>query len=965
MRATLLPCTSLLLLLTSWACNDRNYPKDDSASSGGHENSTGGKVTTGGKPSRGSGGAGAQPSAQGGEAGDGLTGEAGQVAVGGDGAGGDAAGGDAAGGDGAGGDGAGGGPLALPSRGSAVVLSPDESLSLVVNRDVGSVTLLALDRSEPGAPPTRVVSEIGLGAGSEPWQVAIGPDSDTAYVILRKDQRLARIRYLKSTPVVDKVVAVGSEPTGVALSPSGDRVFVSNWNDGTLSVVNASSMKHVATIDLNAALVAGGYLGEVSPRAALAHPRSIAARPGSNGGDTDAALYVTEYFGQQRDAEAADGSNADVRNVGLVYKVLLSDYSVSTIALSALEDIGFRDANGVAAGCFPNQLQSITLNGDFAYVLSVCASPKGPLGVKATTTTCTAVADCASLALVDPACVLPFGGAPNSVCVDLAGVKTTTAPVLSIIDTRTGEEVAGSARNLNFDFQQFFDKTQVAAADRRFPLFASDLAFVPKTGVAYASANGADAVFRLVFDPLQGTLLEVGSSTSPFIDLTPKGIAADKAGKNPIGLAVAANPGRFAIVGNDVSRSATLVDFNTQAVAGGVLQPNVLATAALPIPKSLEDRVLRGKRFFDTGTARWSLGGQGWGACQSCHSDGLSDNVTWYFARGPRQATSLEGSFASQDPSDQRIFNWTGIFDNVADFEGNTRDVSGGVGAIVSALSAPPQTSDRIDFVGLKHAGLSGSSAQAADPTNPLGFAQPPQLEDWQDIEAYMQSIRSPRAPTNLDPNAVQRGAQLFEFGGACQGCHGGAKWTISQRFYTPSTETNTLLNTTSFQIPAGFPSALLPALVPANQVLRFAGGNAAAFDQILCAIRPVGTFNVAEPGAGVAELRADMKTVAQGDGNPAGEGRGYNPPSLLGMAAGAPFLHAGNARTLEGLFGPTFLQHARALAPNFLAENDPAHVQAQVGDLVQYLLSIDEEAPPLAIPSPGASGGLLCPPSF
>jgi hypothetical protein len=400
-------------------------------------------------------------------------------------------------------------------------------------------------------------------------------------------------------------------------------------------------------------------------------------------------------------------------------------------------------------------------------------------------------------------------------------------------------------------------------------------------------------------------------------------------------------------------------------VAGGVAQPNVLATAALPIPKSAEDHVLRGKRFFDTGTARWSLGGQGWGACQSCHSDGLSDNVTWYFARGPRQATSLEGSFASKDPSDQRIFNWTGIFDNVADFEGNTRDISGGVGAIVSTVSAPPQTSDRIDFVGLKHAGLNGSSAQAADPTNPLGFAQPPKLEDWQDIEAYMQSIRSPRAPTNLDPNAVLRGAEAFQFGGACQGCHGGAKWTISQRFYTPSTDTNTRLNTTKFQIPAGFPSALLPAQQPANQVLRFAGGNAAAFDQILCAIRPVGTFNVAEPGAGVAELRADMTTIAQGDGNPAGEGRGYNPPSLLGMAAGAPFLHAGNARTLEGLFGPTFLQHARALAPNFLAESDPAHVQAQVADLVQYLLSIDEDTPPLAIPEPGASGGLLCPSNF
>jgi hypothetical protein len=529
----------------------------------------------------------------------------------------------------------------------------------------------------------------------------------------------------------------------------------------------------------------------------------------------------------------------------------------------------------------------------------------------------------------------------------------------------TGEEVPHSARNLNADFTAFFDKTGVAQADRRFPLFASDLDFVPQTQIAYASANGADSLFRLVFDARLGTLVEVGSSTSPFIDLTPKGIAPEKAGKNPIGVAVAANAGRFAIVANDVSRSATVVDFNTQAVAGGISEPNVVPTAELPVPKSREDHVLRGKRFFDTGTARWSLAGQAWGACQSCHSDGLSDNVTWYFARGPRQATSLEGSFASHDPSDQRIFNWTAIFDEVDDFEGNTRDISGGVGAIVSAVSAPPQTADRIDFVGLKHAGLSGSSTQASDPTNPLGFAAAPKLEDWQDIEAYIQTIRSPRAPSTLDAHAVARGADLFKTGGVCQGCHGGAKWTISQRFYTPGTETNNRLNTTPLLIPNGFPTALLPARQPANQLLRFAGGNAAAFDQILCAIRPVGTFNVAEPGAGIAELRADMKTVAQGDGNPAGEGRGYNPPSLLGMASGAPYLHGGQARTLEGLFGPAFQEHARALAPNFLRENDPHEVDQQIADLVQYLLSIDEDTETVAVPQAGASGGLLCPTTF
>jgi YVTN family beta-propeller protein len=957
MRTTATFCIAITSLLTLWACDqDPPTPDDEGAGTGGQSAQSGASHSVAGKKGYGGQATGGDPS----EPGAGQAGDASAGAGGGD-------TGDETGNE-AGGEG-GAAPLPpglqRPSRGSAVALSPDESLALAVNRDVGSVTLLGLDRSSPGAPPTSVLEELALGEGSEPWQVAIGPDNATAFVVLRKDQRLTRIRYLKTAPLADAHVAVGSEPTGLALSPSGDRVFVSNSNDGTVSVVDAKSMKLVRTIDLNAALVAGGYLGEIQARPALAHPRSITVSNDADGEDQDEALYVTEYFAQQVEPEAADGSNSDVRNVGLVYRVSLSSYAVTTIPLQPLADMGFKDANGIAAGCFPNQLQAITLNGNFAYVLSVCASPKGPLGVKATTTTCSKVEDCASLKLVEPACVVPFGGAASSICVDVAGVKTSTAPLVSIIDTRTGEEVPHSARNLNAEFTAFFDKTGVAQADRRFPLFASDLAFVPETQIAYASANGADAVFRLVFDAKLGSLVEVGASTSPFIDLTPKGIPADKSGKNPIGVAAAANPGRFAIVANDVSRNATVVDFNTQAVAGGITEPNVLATAALPVAKSREDRVLRGKRFFNTGTGRWSLAGQGWGACQSCHSDGLSDNVTWYFARGPRQATSLEGSFASHDPSDQRIFNWTAIFDEVADFEGNTRDVSGGVGAIVSALSTPPQTADRIDFVGLKHAGLNGSSTQAADPGNPLGLAAAPKLEDWQEIEAYIQTIRSPRAPSLLDPGAVARGEELFKTGGACQGCHGGAKWTISQRFYTPSTQTNTLLSTTPLLIPSGFPSALLPARQPANQLLRFAGGNAAAFDQILCAIRPVGTFNVAEPGAGIAELRADMTTIAQGDGNPAGEGRGYNPPSLLGMASGAPYLHGGQARSLEGLFGPAFHEHARALAPNFLRESDPKQVNQQIADLVQYLLSIDEDTEPLAIPAAGASGGLLCPTAF
>ena len=855
--------------------------------------------------------------------------------------------------------------LDQPSRGAAVAFSADDSIAVVVNRDVGSITVLKVDYDKDATKGVSVLKEVLLGEHSEPYQVVIGPDSDTAYVVLRHDQKLVKIGSLASAPNIVGSVEVGSEPTSLALSPSGHYAYVANWTDGTISEVDTAKLMLSSTIDLNAALVKTGYLGEVKPRPALAHPRSITVSNDADGDDSDEALYVTEFYAQQIEAETPDGANSDTRKAGLVYKVSLGDHAVKTIRLSALSDIGFNDETGKAAGCYPNQLQSIALNGPYAYVVSVCASPKGPLGVKTTTTACGAVADCAPLGLVEPACVTPFAGAANNICVDVASVKTTTAPVVSVIDTRNDSEVKDSATNLNARFADLYKMNMTDNAKQRFPLFASDITFVAGTNVGYVSANGADAVFRLQTDAKTGQVMTVGGSTNLFIDLIPAGIAPDKAGRGPIGLALGNQHKKLAIVANDVTRNAALLDFNPQSIAGGVMAPQVVATAALPTAGSDADRVLRGKRFFNTGTARWSLRGQGWGACQSCHSDGLTDNVSWYFARGPRQATSLDGSFASKHPDDQRIFNWTAIFDEVADFEANTRGISGGVGAIVSAVSAPPQTADRIDFAGLGHAGLSGSSTATADPRNPLGLNPAPQLNDWGDIEKYMQSIRSPRAPSNLDAAKVAAGKDLFQYQGSCQGCHGGEKWTVSRRFYTPSTATNAALNMTPLTIPADFPVALLPARQTANQTLRFAGGNAAAFDQILCALRPVGTFNVAEAGVGIAELRVDMKTVAQGDGNPAGEGRGYNVPSLLGVSVGAPYLHAGNARTLEALFSGTFAQHHQALAPNFLTETDPYAISTQTDALVQYLLSIDEDSPYPALPNPGASGGSLCPVSF
>ncbi|MGO8996570.1 MAG: YncE family protein [Polyangiaceae bacterium] len=884
-----------------------------------------------------------------------------------------------------------GGPvtiLPVPSHGSAIVFSPDDSLAVATNRDVGSVTVLKMSYPSGATPTASVVGEVQVG--NQPWQAVISPDSSTAYVVLRQDQQVVEITGLKTTPAVGRTVAVGSEPTGIAMTPTGATVWTANWVDGTLSAISTSTMTIKTTVDLNAPLVQTGYLGTVTPRPALAHPRSLMITNNGNGIDSDESIYATEYFAQVTSPEASNGSNADVHKTGIVYRVQLSNKAVNTITLGALADMGFKDQNGVTAGCYPNQLQAIAESGHFVYVVSVCASPRGPTGPKVTTTTCNTVTDCASLNLVDPVCALPSADSTSSVCIDVASVKTTTAPLISVIDTTAssgaGLEVPNSAVSLNAAFLAYFQTNNVPDdATRRFPLFASDIAFVKGSSVGYVSANGADAVFRMVFSPTLGTLSSVGSSTSNFIDLNPAGIPSANAGLNPVGFATSNTGLKVALASSEVTRVANLLDLNAQAVAGGAANPSVAQLTSVPPAGSDDATILSGKRFFNTGTGRWSLKGQAWGACQACHSDGLTDNVTWYFARGPRQSTSLDGTFNKTNVNDQRILNWTAINDELADFEINTRAISGGVGAIVSADSVPPATGDRIDIAtacstgvspactnGNGNAALNGSAAQAADPANPLGLTAPSVLTNWASLTRYVQTIRSPRGATGLDPTLVAAGASLFANDGACIGCHGGPKWTISTVFYSPLPTTNAGLLTKAWS-PAsldGFPSALLPATTPANQVMRFGGSNPAAFDQILCVLRPVGTYGVADTGAGIAELRIDMQTPAQGNGDPAsnGDGKGYNPPSLLNLVTGAPYFHAGNALTLESLFSatgaggvPLFSTHYNALAPNFLTQTNPADVQTAISQMVAFLTSIDGTTVALDAPAVSAAGGDFC----
>src|SRR6185369_7899572 len=99
--------------------------------------------------------------------------------------------------------------------------------------------------------------------------------------------------------------------------------------------------------------------------------------------------------------------------------------------------------------------------------------------------------------------------------------------------------------------------------------------------------------------------------------------------------------------------------------------------------KTPDGIALLGEELFFTGRGpQGRMASESWGGCILCHPRGRSDNVTWMFDAGPRQTISLDGTVNKFPPHDQRILNWSGVRDEIQDFELNTRQVFGGRGLI-------------------------------------------------------------------------------------------------------------------------------------------------------------------------------------------------------------------------------------------------------------------------------------------
>lgn len=744
-----------------------------------------------------------------------------------------------------------------------------------------------------------------LATGGAPSSVVILPDNRTAFVANRADGTVVRVTGIDGgTPAVDAEIDVGAEPVALALSPTGKRLFVAELAESRLSVIDTAKLTVVSAH-------------------AIDRPRAIAV---TNNGDTredDEQVIVTRFFG----VPAPGGETKDDGRTGALRVFELRDLAQSADISLAPLDSGF-PKGGIAGAptvtTSPNQLAAVATANGRIYVTSVSASPA-----------------------------------------DLARFDNNVFPVVYVADLARRAEVRDASGTVNLARKIYDAIPSPSAQDPRFiPGDLSDLDFVSGSNIAYAIGRAGDVMQRVVF----GASVEIGSSQNKQIDLA----GSDALGRcqGPTGLAIDKERNR-AYVNCWISRRLGVVDLDAQALAQTV--------EASPAPAgALAQSEQRGRRFYTTGRGRWSAavangakGGEGWSACSSCHPDGLTDNITWVFGTGPRQTTSQDGSFShGPGPQKQRMFNWTAINDGHHDFERNTRDVSGGLGAITKA--ADLADCNKLD----KEIAVPLTDNQ--EPTGaPLGFLARPlkeladslaiancQHKDWDDIDNFVRTIQPVKARRATEPASVERGRALFAAGG-CAKCHGGQGWTVSRRFFTPSSATNAQLAQTELVRPAFLPRTFLyddgalPRKLISPQPIIAADATGGAepapvnVAQVACAIRNTGTFGLPGDPAGTDAL----ERRALGNGNLVrAQGRGgYNVPSLYGLSLGAPYLHHGQAATLADLFAdPRWAFHTNAGNANFSAQlADPG----KLADLTAFLYAIDAATPELAVPADPATG--------
>jgi YVTN family beta-propeller protein len=748
---------------------------------------------------------------------------------------------------------------AAPTRSTTIALTSDERRLVVVNREANSVSIIQV-KDRNGNDVANKLAEIAVG--QEPRCVAVHPTDRVAYVTNGISGTVSVIDLVRGREV--QQIKVGTEPRGCALTRDGSLLYVANHTEGTVSILVVSSGNPLSVIPDGSVQVGG-------------NPMAIAITDNGGPNRDTTTVFVTQMFAELNPDfhDPVFDGNGEARDLGKqgvvqAFPAGNSNPPITKIVLKPLANSGF-SANRVAPnnfcntvppaqsnifcpdpnnlnnplntsdpqGVFPNQLLSALIRGDRLYLPNIGAQPEPP-----------------------------------------EGFNVNVQALVYSVDVDSEEERVAEHVNLN---------TQIAVETALPPpsldrTFANDIVAIDGNGAGdtfLIVSRGGNEVFRAKLNPANGQL-DILNAAADRVD------CRIQTGNLPSGIAMRQD-GTRGYANNEANFSVTSMNIDDGFCL--TLQLDI-SSSTPPAPGSFDHAVLLGKVAFFTalgipdndifGTPirdiiprnfKGKQSKDGWSSCGSCHPDGLSDRVTWIFGTGPRQTKPLDGTFNKfTNVSDQGLLNWSAIRGSNTDFNANSRGVQGGCGFASDRFSAPgdcfamgamTRANPAIYDHGITQGGSDALDAQTL----------------W--IFAAVRALNQPRPISG-----VVAGAAVF--GTNCASCHGGAKWTKSEIFHR---DNPAAVAQNGAPLDPGV-TRLAPAppvaAAPANEFFSFTCNNLS-----IKYLENVGTFDVNNP----LEIR-DFAAASTAFGR-----NGFNVPSLLSVNYHAPYLHRGQAQTLEDVF--------------------------------------------------------------
>jgi YVTN family beta-propeller protein len=726
---------------------------------------------------------------------------------------------------------------------TTIALTSDELRLVVVNREANSLSIIQVKDAQ-GNDVAVKLDEIAVGL--EPRCVAVHPNGQVAYVTNGISGTVSAVDLVLGK--VAKEVSVGTEPRGCALTPTGNLLYVANHTEGTVSII-------VTTNPLNPIVNGAVQVGR--------NPTAIAITNDGDNDDTDETVFVTQIFAELDptfvDPFDLGGEVRDLGKRGVVHAFPAGNANppITKITLSPLSDSGFTATrSNFCPSTHPAHIADQVYCPDPTKPATDPVNANNPQGVFPN--------QLLSALIRGNRLYLPnIGAQPEPPEVFNVNVQA----LVYAVDTNALAEVKAEHVNLN---QQIAVETAAPppSLDRT---FANDIVAIDANlagDTFLIVSRGGNQVFRAKLDQTSGQL-NILNAAGTTVD------CRIQTGNLPSGVAMRRD-GTRGYANNEANFSVTSMNIDDGICL--TLQLDIPSSEP-PAPGSLEHAVLVGKLAFFTalgipdndifGTPirqfvprnfKGKMSKDAWSSCGSCHPDGLADGVTWSFGTGPRQTKPLDGMFNKGTPDDKALLNWSGVRGSNTDFNANSRATQGGCG-FASDDFDPGQCFDKgnttIANPAIYDHGITQGGSEALDAqTFWIFFAVRP--------------LNQPQ-PSNVDA-----GALVFEAN--CASCHGGAKWTKSQIFHRDN------------------PAAVAqngPALDPGvdrmlNEFRAFTCG-----DRVFKYLEDVGTFDVDNP----LEIRdnAAASTAFGADG--------FNPPSLLSINYHAPYLHRGQAQTLEEVF--------------------------------------------------------------